>query len=115
MDNHPGRQGGAVSRAVLPPPGLAHSDVKPARKAATDLCEQPDTLPEPLGVAARSSATPGLFQTHRDWHNLLPFHEYFHGDTGRGVDACHQTGWTALVAGLVLRTADHAATGNRHD
>ena len=61
----------------------------------------------------------GLFQTHRDWHNLLPFHEYFHeyfhGDTGRGVGACHQTGWTALVADLVLRTADHGATGNRHD
>jgi hypothetical protein len=55
--------------------------------------------------------TPGLFQTHRDWHNLLPFHEYFHGDTGRGVDACHQTGWTALVAGLVLRTATTAPLG----
>ena len=25
------------------------------------------------------------------------FHEYFHGDTGRGVGASHQTGWTALV------------------
>jgi hypothetical protein len=33
-----------------------------------------------------------LFQTHPDWHNLLPFHEYFHGDTGRGVGASHQTG-----------------------
>jgi len=66
-------------------------------------------------AAAWSSAMPGLFQTHRDWHNLLPFHEYFHGDTGRGLDAGHQTGWTALVADLVLRTADHGATGNRHD
>ena len=66
-------------------------------------------------AAAWSSAMPGLFQTHRDWHNLLPFHEYFHGDTGRGAGAGHQTGWTALVAGLVLRTADHGATGNRHD
>jgi hypothetical protein len=46
---------------------------------------------------------------------LLPFHEYFHGDTGRGVGAYHQTGWTALVADLVLRTAEHGATGNRHD
>ncbi len=33
--------------------------------------------------------------------NLL-FHEYFHGDTGRGVGAMHQTGWTGLVANLIL-------------
>ena len=30
------------------------------------------------------------------------FHEYFHGDTGRGVGASHQTGWTGLVANLLL-------------
>jgi hypothetical protein len=31
------------------------------------------------------------------WKELVLFHEYFHGDTGRGVGASHQTGWTALV------------------
>jgi len=31
------------------------------------------------------------------FENLLLFHEYFHGDTGRGLGASHQTGWTALV------------------
>jgi hypothetical protein len=31
------------------------------------------------------------------WKDLLLFHEYFHGDDGRGVGASHQTGWTALV------------------
>jgi len=31
----------------------------------------------------------------------LLFHEYFHGDTGRGVGASHQTGWTSLVAKLI--------------
>jgi hypothetical protein len=31
------------------------------------------------------------------WKNLVLFHEYFHGDTGRGLGASHQTGWTALV------------------
>ncbi|HEX4960055.1 MAG TPA: glucosidase [Thermoanaerobaculia bacterium] len=31
------------------------------------------------------------------WKNLLLFHEYFHGDTGKGLGADHQTGWTALV------------------
>ena len=32
--------------------------------------------------------------------NLILFHEYFHGDTGRGLGASHQTGWTALVTDL---------------
>jgi hypothetical protein len=54
-----------------------------------------------------------LFQTHPDWHNLLPFHEYFHGDTGRGAGASHQTGWTALVVDLVMRTTGRGITGNR--
>jgi len=54
-----------------------------------------------------------LFQTHPDWHDLLPFHEYFHGDTGRGVGASHQTGWTALVADLIMRTSGRGTTGNR--
>ncbi|MGH3745217.1 MAG: MGH1-like glycoside hydrolase domain-containing protein, partial [Mycobacteriales bacterium] len=40
-----------------------------------------------------------------DWPaGLLQFHEYFHGDTGAGLGASHQTGWTALVADLVLRS-----------
>ena len=41
-------------------------------------------------------------QTDPHWRDLLPFHEYFHGDTGRGVGASHQTGWTALVACLIF-------------
>jgi hypothetical protein len=35
------------------------------------------------------------------WRDLLLFHEYFHGDTGEGLGASHQTGWTALVARLL--------------
>jgi hypothetical protein len=35
------------------------------------------------------------------WRELLQFHEYFCGDTGRGVGASHQTGWTALVVRLI--------------
>jgi hypothetical protein len=31
------------------------------------------------------------------------FHEYFHGDTGRGVGASHQTGWTGLIAKLLQK------------
>jgi hypothetical protein len=35
------------------------------------------------------------------WRDLLLFHEYFHGETGEGLGASHQTGWTALVASLI--------------
>jgi hypothetical protein len=37
-------------------------------------------------------------QSDPHWRDYVPFHEYFHGDTGAGVGASHQTGWTALVA-----------------
>ena len=39
------------------------------------------------------------------WKDLVLFHEYFHGDTGRGVGASHQTGWTALVLRSIEDTA----------
>ncbi len=42
------------------------------------------------------------------WRDLLLFHEYFHGDTGRGCGASHQTGWTALVARLLGDVAEKA-------
>jgi hypothetical protein len=35
------------------------------------------------------------------WRDLLLFHEYFHGETGHGLGASHQTGWTALVTRLL--------------
>ena len=35
------------------------------------------------------------------WRDLVLFYEYFHGDTGRGCGASHQTGWTALVTRLL--------------
>ncbi|MGO9789440.1 MAG: MGH1-like glycoside hydrolase domain-containing protein [Solirubrobacteraceae bacterium] len=38
------------------------------------------------------------FQNDPHWHDLLLFHEYFHGDNGAGIGASHQTGWTGLVA-----------------
>jgi hypothetical protein len=48
-----------------------------------------------------------LFQADPLWHDLVPFHEYFHGDTGAGVGASHQTGWTALVAKLLIQSGEH--------
>jgi len=41
------------------------------------------------------------FQNDAHWRDYVPFHEYFHGDTGAGLGAGHQTGWTALVALLL--------------
>ena len=37
------------------------------------------------------------FANDPDWREFVLFHEYFHGETGKGLGASHQTGWTALV------------------
>jgi hypothetical protein len=42
-----------------------------------------------------------VFQNDPNWHDLIPFYEYFHGDNGAGLGASHQTGWTGLVASLI--------------
>jgi len=39
------------------------------------------------------------------WRDLIMFHEYFHGDTGAGLGASHQTGWTGLVLDLIAARA----------
>ena len=41
------------------------------------------------------------FQSDPLWCDYVPFHEYFHGDTGAGVGASHQTGWSALVVKMI--------------
>jgi hypothetical protein len=53
------------------------------------------------------------FQTDPHWRDLIPFHEYFNGDTGAGVGASHQTGWTALVAKLLQQLGDGAGQRGR--
>jgi hypothetical protein len=47
-----------------------------------------------------------LFNDDPHWRDLIPFHEYFHGDTGRGCGASHQTGWTGLIADIIIRFHD---------
>ncbi|HEY5464559.1 MAG TPA: glucosidase [Hanamia sp.] len=42
------------------------------------------------------------FYKKEENNDLLLFHEYFHGDTLRGLGASHQTGWTGLIANLIL-------------
>jgi hypothetical protein len=53
-----------------------------------------------------------LFQFDRHWNTLVPFHEYFHGDTGAGVGASHQTGWTALVAKLLQQSGERPSASH---
>ncbi|HEY6803660.1 MAG TPA: hypothetical protein VI306_08785 [Pyrinomonadaceae bacterium] len=45
------------------------------------------------------------FQNDPQWRDLLQFFEYFDGDTGKGLGASHQTGWTGLIAKLLVSSA----------
>jgi hypothetical protein len=46
------------------------------------------------------------FRDDPNWRDLVLFYEYFHGDSGRGVGASHQTGWTGLVAKLLQQSGE---------
>ncbi|NJL35404.1 MAG: glucosidase [Leptolyngbyaceae cyanobacterium SM1_4_3] len=52
-----------------------------------------------------------MFQSDPHWRNYILFHEYFHGDNGAGLGASHQTGWTGLVAAMILQNAECRAQG----
>ncbi len=43
-----------------------------------------------------------LLQKNPNFKDLMLYHEYFHGDTGKGLGASHQTGWTGLVAEIIM-------------
>jgi hypothetical protein len=53
----------------------------------------------------------GRFRGDPAWRELVLFHEYFHGETGRGLGASHQTGWTALAVRLIEDAARAQAAG----
>jgi len=57
-------------------------------------------LPDANGRRA-SHGEEQAFANDPHWKHLVYFHEHFHGDTGRGLGATHQTGWTALVHQLL--------------
>jgi hypothetical protein len=59
-------------------------------------------IPDETGVRPSDARYP-LLTTDPRWKPHLLFYEYFNGDTGEGLGASHQTGWTALVAHLILR------------
>ena len=51
------------------------------------------------------------FQTDPHWRDCVPFYEYFHGDTGKGLGASHQTGWTGLIAKLIQQHGEYCERG----
>ncbi|MEV0732590.1 glucosidase [Polymorphospora sp. NPDC050346] len=85
-------------------------------EVADDLSERLIAMfvPDEAGRRPMYGATE-LFQTHPGWRDLIAFPEYFHGDNGAGLGAWHQTGWTALVADLILtvRAGDRPPAGPR--
>jgi hypothetical protein len=52
------------------------------------------------------SGTSNKFQSDPHWRDLILFHEYFHGDSGAGLGASHQTGWTGLIAKLMQQSGE---------
>jgi len=56
-----------------------------------------------------------IFQNDRHWRDHPLFYEYFHGDTGAGLGASHQTGWTALVANLIQECGEEEQSHAHQD
>jgi hypothetical protein len=54
------------------------------------------------------NGTVDIFQNDPHWRDQILFHEYFNGDTGEGLGASHQTGWTALVAKIIQQLGDYS-------
>jgi len=55
------------------------------------------------GCVVPAMQTQQPFRDDPHWRDLLLFYEYFHAETGQGLGASHQTGWTGLIANLVSR------------
>jgi hypothetical protein len=64
------------------------------------------------GRRAFEGGSSGVFSGEHD-RNLYWFHEYFHGDTGAGLGASHQTGWTGLIAKLIQQQGERGTIVKR--
>jgi hypothetical protein len=90
-------------------PGAGGQPSRTLREGADELASRMVSIFE-RGADGRRPVYGGsaLFQTNPHFRDKLLFHEYFHGDTGEGLGASHQTGWTGLVAEMVLRLGRRA-------
>ena len=103
--------GGGASRArgmtIDPAPAAAPQQSVTLSGLASDLAIRTIGifLPDKDGYrpvyGPRGTRKAERFAHDPHWKDLVLFHEYFHGDTGEGLGASHQTGWTALVANLI--------------
>ncbi|MGH2357256.1 MAG: MGH1-like glycoside hydrolase domain-containing protein, partial [Candidatus Limnocylindria bacterium] len=90
---------GPELRHAIPAPDGEARDLRSiadelARRLISLYLPDADGVPPALGADSRWRASPLL-------RERLLFYEYFHGETGWGLGASHQTGWTALIANLV--------------
>jgi hypothetical protein len=53
-----------------------------------------------------SNGANDIFRDDPYWRDLILFHEYFHAESGEGLGASHQTGWTGLVAKLLQQSGE---------
>ncbi|MGI9075111.1 MAG: MGH1-like glycoside hydrolase domain-containing protein [Bryobacteraceae bacterium] len=75
------------------------------RQAAEKLSQRLSALFLPDANGRRPVFGDGtLFQENKNFRDYVLFHEFFHGDTGKGLGASHQTGWTGLVAKLLQQS-----------
>jgi hypothetical protein len=82
---------------------------RPLAEVADDLAGRLVALFLPDGDGVRPVTAPWHHRMPARWRDRIWFHEYFHGDTGAGLGASHQTGWTALVADLIATRAQGRA------
>jgi hypothetical protein len=66
-----------------------------------EICKRVVSLFEPIHDTPIYMGEDYRYRKHPLWVNHTLFYEYFDPDTGKGLGACHQTGWTALIAELV--------------
>jgi hypothetical protein len=86
------------------------------REIALDLCDRMVSLLMPDEAGYRPCF--GAAKRYSDvdhWKNLLLFHEYFHAETGEGIGASHQTGWTSLIVSLVRDRRESLLRGSAPD
>jgi len=84
--------------------------LKNLREVAHELATRLIRIFLPDGAGRRPChGDDNLYTSDPYWKDLILFYEYFHGDTGRGCGASHQTGWTALVARLILTETRYAS------
>ncbi len=91
-------------------------EMRNLRDCAIDLCDRLISLFLPNDAGYR----PCFGDAHRysdveHWRDLLLFHEYFHAETGEGLGASHQTGWTALVLRLLRERREKLVDAPSHD